>query len=168
MLPSQTLFTGTQAAYRVVCETKLWLFSNGVSMEHSSDLVRQGRAIHETRYKREKKDRVVDSRIGIDFIREGDRIVLHEVKKSAKLEKAHVMQFLCYLRALREKGVEATGRIDYPLARRTREVLLTPEGEAELERAERRIREVLALQQPPQPEKKRYCRACSYFELCWT
>lgn len=48
MLPSASLFTGTQVAYAIICETKLWLFSNGVSMEHTSDLVSQGRAIHES------------------------------------------------------------------------------------------------------------------------
>lgn len=58
MLPSHALFTGTQVAYAVVCETKLWLFSKYLSMEHESDLVAQGRFINETAYKREKKDAI--------------------------------------------------------------------------------------------------------------
>lgn len=33
MLPFPILLTGTQAAYAFIGETKLWLFSNGVSME---------------------------------------------------------------------------------------------------------------------------------------
>ncbi len=153
MLPSQTLFTATQIAYAIICETKLWLFTRGVSMEHTSDLVKQGKAVHEQRYPRERKDVLIDSKLGIDFIRKGERIVLHEVKKSEKLEKAHVMQLLYYLKALRDKGVDAEGVIDYPLTRRRKEVLLTPEAEQELVKAETKLKDILQLPKPPEPQK---------------
>ncbi|MEM7818400.1 MAG: Dna2/Cas4 domain-containing protein [Candidatus Aenigmatarchaeota archaeon] len=26
---------------------------------------------------------------------------------------------------------------------------------------------MVSLPKPPKPEKKKYCRKCSYFELCW-
>jgi CRISPR-associated exonuclease Cas4 len=89
-------FTGTQVNYSLICLTKLWLFSHNVTMESSSDLVAMGQFIHETSYSRERKD-VVIGRIGIDFVKKGDRITVHEVKKSKRFEKAHRYQVYYYI-----------------------------------------------------------------------
>ena len=42
--------TGTHFNYYQVCRRKLWLFANGISMEHTSDLVYEGKLIHEVSY----------------------------------------------------------------------------------------------------------------------
>ncbi|MBU1581030.1 MAG: CRISPR-associated protein Cas4, partial [Bacteroidetes bacterium] len=42
--------TGTHFAYFQICHRKLWLFSNGITMEQHSELVDEGRLIHETSY----------------------------------------------------------------------------------------------------------------------
>lgn len=39
--------TGTHFNYYQVCKRKLWLFANGITMEHTSDLVYEGKLIHE-------------------------------------------------------------------------------------------------------------------------
>ena len=44
------IFTGTQFNYYQVCKRKLWLFSNGITMEHTSDIVFDGKLIHENSY----------------------------------------------------------------------------------------------------------------------
>ena len=42
--------TGTHFNYYQICKRKLWLFANGISMEHTSDLVHEGKLIHEESY----------------------------------------------------------------------------------------------------------------------
>ena len=89
LLSKEMLFSGTQVNYYIICKTKLWLFSHFVTMEHSSDLVSYGKLVHETSYREKKKEIVIDGRIAIDFIQKGDTLILHEVKKAKKMEKAH-------------------------------------------------------------------------------
>jgi len=68
-------------------------------------------------YGEKKKEIIIDDRIAIDFIQKGDTVVLHEVKKGKRMERAHRYQLLYYLYYLNElKGVEnVEGEIDYPL-----------------------------------------------------
>ncbi|MEM5797607.1 MAG: CRISPR-associated protein Cas4 [Candidatus Aenigmatarchaeota archaeon] len=169
MITKEALFTGTQINYYIVCPTKLWLFSHFATMEQISDLVALGQLLQETSFQQAKKDLIIDQRIAVDFIRKGDKLIIHEIKKSSKLEKSHIAQLLYYLYYLKhEKRIEnAEGIINYPLKRKIVEVKLTPEKELELQNIFQKIKEIISLPQPPKPEKKKYCRKCSYFELCW-
>lgn len=158
--------TGVQVNYYFICRTKLWFFSHLATMEHTSDAVALGRLVHEESYRRARKEVALGS-INIDFVKHGDEILLHEVKKSRRMEKAHVYQMLYYLYYLRKHGVKAKGTINYPLLRRTRRVSLSREKELEIEEVIREINELVGEKNPPPPRKKTYCRKCSYFELCW-
>ncbi len=82
------IITGTQIAYYVVCQRKLWLFSKNISMEHTSELVEIGKIIHENSYARKRKEIMFDG-IKIDMI-EAKRGIIHEVKKSKSLEESHI------------------------------------------------------------------------------
>ncbi len=42
--------TGTHFNYYQICHRKLWLFANGINMEHMSDAVYDGKLIHEGSY----------------------------------------------------------------------------------------------------------------------
>lgn len=42
--------SGIHFNYYQVCHRKLWLFANGINMEQTSDLVYDGKLIHETSY----------------------------------------------------------------------------------------------------------------------
>lgn len=42
--------TGTHFNYYHVCHRKLWLFANDINMEHTSDLVFEGKLLHEESY----------------------------------------------------------------------------------------------------------------------
>jgi CRISPR-associated exonuclease Cas4 len=64
-------------------------------------------------------------------------------------------------------GIERKGIINYPKMRRMEEVLLTPEAEREVERAIKRVEEVLGLPKPPEVKKKSYCPKCAYYEFCF-
>ncbi len=162
------LFTGTQISYSLVCSTKLWLFSNNVTMEFSSDLVGMGRFIHETSYSRERKNVIID-RIGIDFVKKGDRITIHEVKKSKKLDEAHRYQVYYYIHYLQAVlGIQdVDGMLDYPEMRKREHLTLTDDIRVDLERILRNIAETIRLPRPPPPVKKTYCKKCAYFEFCW-
>jgi len=158
-------YTGTQVNYYLICKRKLWLFSRGLDMEETSDLVLLGRLLHERGYARRHKE-IQIGRIKVDFVGSGCEI--HEVKRSRKAEDAHLFQLLYYLYYLkRYAGVEGRGCLHYPLLRRTVNVQLTDERIGQVESVLRDIDEILRHENSPKPVKTGYCRRCSYAELCW-
>jgi len=170
LLPQKAIFTGTQVNYFVICPTKLWYFSHFLEREQESDLVALGNILQETSYENARKDILIDSKVAIDFIKKGSKLILHEVKKSSKLEKAHIMQLLYYIYYLKnEKGIKnIEGIINYPKRRKIVKVELTQEKEAELLKIFEKIKQIISLPTPPKPEYKKYCRKCSYFEFCFS
>ncbi|MCL5459918.1 CRISPR-associated protein Cas4, partial [Loigolactobacillus coryniformis] len=84
---------GTHIAYLHTCHRKLWLFANGIQMEHTSDKVGEGKLIAETTFldrARKYTELAIDG-IKIDFY-DAKSKVIHEVKKSDKVEHAHLAQ----------------------------------------------------------------------------
>ncbi len=157
--------TGTEFNYYHICKRKLWLFSHGIQMEQESDNVLLGKLIHEHSYPRQKKEILIDGTIKIDFLDEG---VVHEVKKSDKMEDSHIGQILYYIYCLRQKGVDIRkGVINYPKQRRTTEVEFTDENEREIRETIDRIQEITALNQPPDILNSRICKKCGYEEFCY-
>jgi CRISPR-associated exonuclease Cas4 len=59
------------------------------------------------------------------------------------------------------------GEIDYPKLKQKVEVVLTPEKEAELLEIVQRAEQVMSQEHPPERINKKFCKTCSYFELCW-
>ena len=160
-------YTGTHINYYFICHRKLWLFSRGVQMEQTSDTVLLGKLIDESSYERKEKGIDIDGTIVIDWIDDKNGI-LHEVKKSDAMEEAHRWQVLYYLWYLRQKGVVGLkGEIDYPKLKQKMEVVLIPETEARLTEIMRHIESLIAQEQVPERINKRFCRTCSYYELCW-
>jgi len=157
------IFTGTQANYYFVCKRKLWLFTNQLNQEQTSDTVALGSLLHEISYSRDKKEINIGP-IKIDFVKKKE---VHEIKKSRKIEKAHKWQLLYYLWYLKQRGIYTKGVIHYPLLKQRIEVILTEEEEAEILRILENMHEIVSKQKPPEPVKKPYCRKCSYYELCW-
>ncbi|MCT4595724.1 MAG: CRISPR-associated protein Cas4 [Anaeromicrobium sp.] len=158
--------TGVMVYYYFVCKRKLWLFNNDITMEHSSDLVGMGKLIDETSYKRQKKNILIDESINIDFLK--DWKIIHEVKKSRKIDEASKWQLKYYIWILREKGVQIEkGILDYPLLRKREDVLLSEEDETQLKNIVNEIQEIILLKLPPEREKKGICKKCAYYELCY-
>jgi len=156
--------TGVKVAYYFVCPTKLWLFSHNISMEHESDYVQIGKLIHETSYK--GRDGVNIDEIAIDFIKRGDVIEVHEVKKARSIEEAHKMQLLYYLYYLKKKGIKAVGYIDYPKLRKREYLELNPDYERKIEFVLQDIKRIIEGKMPA-PVFKRICRKCAYAEFCF-
>ena len=159
-------FTGTQINYYFVCKRKLWLFSHNMELEYDSDLVLLGKLLHENRYKRKSFKEVDIERIKIDFIEKSREI--HEVKRSRKIENAHIYQLLYYLYFLKKTAnVEAKGVLNYPLLKKNVTVELTAEREKELENILSNVSDIINQEKPQEPEWKSYCKNCAYRELCW-
>lgn len=137
-------------------------------MEQNSDLVQQGKHINDSTYQRRKKDELIEGKICLDYIKTKDnKIEIHEIKKSKKMQKAHEMQVKYYLYFLKKRNVEAKAILDYPLIRQRKEVILTHEDEQELEGALERIAQIKTSQKPPEPKKIPICSKCAYYDLCW-
>lgn len=164
------MITGTHFNYYLICRRKLWLFATGINMEHSSDLVYEGKILHETSYPRrsEKYQEIELEGIKIDYYDPKNNVV-HEIKKSDKHEEAHEWQVKYYLYVLEQSGIEGvTGLLEYPKLHKTDEVLLTtPDREAIKEIIEN-IGKIIQDEHCPEPLQKSHCKNCSYFDFCWS
>lgn len=162
--------TGTHFNYYLVCHRKLWLFDNNIQMEQTSDLVYEGKLIHENSYPA-RSDRFREIEIGgikIDYYDSRNRIV-HEVKKSDKMEEAHVWQLKYYLYVLEQCGVEApSGILEYPRLRKRTEVWLSEPDRQQIAAMQADIERIVNAGQCPERLPKSRCRNCSYFDFCWS
>ncbi len=162
--------TGTQFNYFMVCHRKLWLFANGINMEHTSDLVYEGKLIHENSYpqRAEKYTEIELDGIKIDYYDAKNKVV-HEVKKSDSHEEAHEWQVKYYIFVLERNGVEGvTGLLEYPKLRETREVILSDRDREEIREFVINIENIVASETCPEKLEQKQCRHCSYFDFCWS
>lgn len=161
--------TPTHINYYYVCQRKLWLFSQGIQMEHTSEAVEEGNLIHQTSYpQRGSKFTELDLGVAkIDFYDQKNRVV-HEIKKSNKVEEAHQWQVKYYLLLLLRAGIkDATGILEYPKLRKLTAVELSQEDIIQLEHDEREIKQLIKTDLVPGRINKNFCKRCSYFDLCW-
>lgn len=163
------IITATHIAYLHTCKRKLWLFSHGIQMEHTSATVAEGKLIGETTYpERAKKytELALDG-IKIDFYDPKEQVV-HEVKKSDKVENAHIAQVKYYLYVLRKNGIEnPSSIIEYPKLRQ-RQIVEWEDGDQEKVKAWVKEAENIASQEECPPLlHSRICRSCSYFDFCY-
>lgn len=161
--------TPTHLNYYHICHRKLWLFAAGVVMEHTSDTVYEGKLIGETTYpQRPAKYTELDLGIAkIDFYDAAHKVV-HEVKKSDKMEEAHIAQVKYYLYLLEQHGIEDTrGLLEYPRLRKTQAVELTEADREAIPQQLADIERIVQQSQCPDRLKKSFCQRCSYFDFCW-
>ena len=159
---------GTQIHYYFICKTKLWLFSHNIRLEDQHENVKLGKHLHETSFKREKEF-LIDNLINVDFIKITDRVEIHEVKKSQKLDLAHEYQLLYYMYYLKnEKDIKnIVGILNYPNTRKKKEISLTDQKEEELFEIINNIKFIID-NSMPKPKKKKICNKCAYFEFCFS
>lgn len=158
--------SGVIIYYYFICHRKLWYFANEINMEQNSELVSIGKILDETTYKRENKSILIDGTINIDFIRDG--AVLHEVKKTKSIEDAGIWQLKYYMFYLEQRGVKnISAKIDYPLIRETKEVVLDDEDKTILSNIEKNVEEIIKMDKPPKVMNEKICKKCAYFDLCY-
>lgn len=162
--------TGTQINYYFLCHRKLWLFSNNIEQEQTFDTVSMGKYISESTYKREDHEILItgeDGDIVLDYYDKKNKII-HEVKKSDKMEEIHIWQLKYYISVLEEKGINGVqGEIDYPKLRQKINVELSDFDRSEMHKIKSEIKNIIELEQPPDVINKPFCKKCSYFDLCY-
>ncbi|MCM8803192.1 MAG: CRISPR-associated protein Cas4 [Candidatus Omnitrophica bacterium] len=165
----ESKITGTQVAYYIVCKRKLWLFSHHIEMESFSDSVLIGKLISEESFKREKfKEISIGDTLKIDFLKVDNEIIVHEVKKSKKLEESHIWQVKYYIYRLKNLGLNCfRGVIHYPKIFKKLNVEYEETDTIKIEQALLKIKEIINQEKPPEVINKPYCRKCAYFELCY-
>lgn len=162
--------TGTQFNYYQICHRKLWLFSNSIQMEHTSDLVYEGKLIHETSYPQRagKYEEIEIGGIKLDYYDARNRVI-HEVKKSDKMEQAHLWQLKYYIYVLQKMGIEGvTGILEYPKMRQREEVLLSTPDIDQIEVMLIEIERIIISEECPEKVKLSICRNCAYHDFCWS
>ena len=161
--------TGTHIAYLHICHRKLWLFANGIQMEHTSDIVAEGKLIAETTYldrSRKYTELAIDG-IKIDFYDAKNRVI-HEVKKSDKIEQAHYAQVKYYMFVLRRNGIDCNEAIlEYPKLKQREFVIWKDEYTQEIKFWEENCLKIVNQNNCPPEKKKKICKSCSYYELCY-
>lgn len=161
--------TGTHFNYYHVCKRKLWLFSNGINMEHTSDLVFEGKLIHENSYS-QRSERYEELEIDgckIDYYDARNKII-HEIKKSDKIESAHEWQVKYYIYILEQNGIEGvSGILEYPTLRQTNKIILSDLDRELIEEIKIDIENIINSDSCPPVIESKICKRCSYYEFCF-
>lgn len=162
-----------------ICHRELWLHANGITMEHTSDVVYEGKLIGEESYpQRAEKNQELEilaeldggirASAKIDFF-DAQKGIVHETKKSDAKERAHVAQVKFYLFLLRKNGIPAHyGIIEYPKLRTTERVELLDDEMSEIENWIKDVSEIIHREVCPPKLSISKCRSCSYFDFCWS
>jgi len=161
--------TGTHFNYYQICKRKLWLFANGINMEHTSDLVYEGKLIHEKSYPQrpERYEELEIEGCKIDFYDARNKVV-HEIKKSDKVETAHEWQVKYYIYVLERNGIEGvSGILEYPDLRHKSYVELTDEDRTGIKTIEKDIESIVTSDACPPVINGKICKNCSYYEFCY-
>ncbi len=152
-----------------VCKRELWLHANEIRFEHTSDIVYDGKLIHEDSYpqRSERYEELEIEGIKIDYYDAKNKVV-HEIKRSDKAETAHEWQVEYYIRVLERNGLEGvTGILEYPGMRHTQQVLLTDPDRKRIEEIEKEVETLIQQDVCPPVIDSKICRNCSYYEFCY-
>ncbi len=169
--------TATHINLYNVCHRELWLHAHEIRMEHTSDIVFEGKLLHETAYpQRAEKGREMEIRVSfgsvtlsakIDFV-DLNRKIIHETKKSDKLEHAHEAQLKFYILVLELSGATGvTGLLEYPSQKKKKTVTLSLKDRESLEKQILQVKTIIEQEKCPDLIKKSFCKTCSYFDFCW-
>lgn len=162
--------TGTHFNYYQVCKRKLWLFANSITMEHTSDLVFEGKLIHEESYPQrpERYEEVEFDGIKVDYYDAKNRII-HEIKKSDKVEAAHEWQVKYYIYIFERNGIEGVrGILEYPTLRKKEDVVLSEVDRDRIREMEKEITGIIESETCPSALHAKICKNCSYYEFCYS
>lgn len=169
---------GTHINYYRLCPRKLWLFANNIQMEQTSDLVADGKVIEEESYqqRRERYSQIevfyelegVSLSGKIDFFDTKNRVI-HETKRSNKVEEAHIWQVKFYLWLMKLNDIEAEkGIIEYPKMRETETVYLTDSDREYLEKTVLEMQNLIHSEHCPPVINAKICKSCSYYDFCYS
>lgn len=161
-----------------VCPREMWLHANGIRMEHTSDTVYDGKLLHETSYP-QRADKHSEIELSatttdgtplsgkIDYYDAKEKII-HETKRSDKVEQAHEWQLKYYIWLFELNGIpDVRGLLEYPTLRQTGQIYLSETDRSYLQDVISRIKALLNSESCPNRINAKICKSCSYYELCY-
>lgn len=163
------IITGTHFNYFQICRRKLWLFANNITFEHTSDVVYEGKLIHEESYpqRSERYEEVEIGGIKVDYYDTKNKVI-HEIKKSNKIERAHEWQLKYYMYVFEEHGIDGvSGILEYPALRKTDKVFLSDVDRDLIRDMMAEIEKTSNSESCPPILKKGICENCSYYDFCY-
>ena len=161
--------TATLINLYIVCPRECWLHANGITMEHNSELVSDGRLLHETAYpqRAERYSEILIDGAKIDFYDPKNKVI-HEIKRSNKMETAHEWQLKYYIYVLLQKGVDGViGILEYPTLRETKKIILEESDKIYLQQIIHNIQLLIKTPQCPPLLHSKICKTCSYQDFCY-
>jgi CRISPR-associated exonuclease Cas4 len=164
-----THITATHINLYHVCHRQLWLHANEIRMEHTSDVVADGKLLGETSYpqRNEKWTELALDGIKIDFY-DAKAGVVHEVKKSDKHKDSALAQVKYYLWVLERNGIKAShGLLEFPTQRETLRVELGEADRKQIPIWEEEIRKIVESEVCPPVINKPLCKQCSFHAFCY-
>ena len=160
-----------------VCQRECWLHSNGVTMEHTSATVADGKLLHETSYpQRSNRHSEIELKANygnfllsgkIDFYDAIEKVI-HETKRSNKVEIAHEWQVKYYIWLLELNGIQGVSAIlEYPTQRHKFAIVLNDADRVQLINIIKDIAKLKDSDYCPAKINSKICNSCSYYELCY-
>jgi len=138
-------------------------------MEQTSDLVYDGKLIHENSYpqRSERYEEVEIDGIKIDYYDARNKVI-HEIKRSDKVESAHEWQVKYYIYVLEQNGIDGvTGILEYPELKKTTKVYLTDADRQKIKEIEEKIAQLISSDDCPPVINAKICKSCSYYDFCY-
>lgn len=130
----------------------------------------KGKLIHEDSYpqRSSKYEEIELDGIKVDFYDAKNKII-HEIKKSNKVEVAHEWQLKYYLYVFVQNGITGVkGILEYPTLRKTQEVILSDIDRQAITEMKLDISKIIMDEKCPPLQKKSICKSCSYYEFCYS
>jgi len=162
---------GVYIDYYFHCKRQLWLYAKNIRMEHTSEDVEIGKFISENTYDRKIHEIYLsdcDNNEGVIDFMDKKRKIIHEVKKSKKMEDLHIWQIKYYIYLLENLGVNGIkGEIDYPKIKKIIKVEFSDKDKNDIQSIINEINRILKMQLPPPIINEPYCKRCSYYEFCY-
>lgn len=159
---------GTLIWYYHMCKREVWLMAHQLTPDQQDKNIAIGRFIHENSYKRAKKE-ITFGNVKFDIMKKGKTgLIVAEVKKSSKYERASKMQLAYYLLQLDRIGIKAKGEYRVPSEKKKEIILLDDQLIDKLEKLEKEILKIIYSKLPPKPKKIKLCGKCGYNEFCWS
>ncbi len=105
--------------------------------------------------------------IKVDFF-DANKKIIHEIKKSNKIDVAHEWQLKYYIYIFEKAGIDGvSGILEYPKLRETKDVFLSDIDRERLVEIEYEIDNLISNEGCPAKLESGICKSCSYYEFCY-
>lgn len=159
---------GTLVNYYFHCKRQCYLHGNRLNLEDNSEMVKVGKAIHESKALENKNSEILIDNIKLDRLTSE---YLTEIKKSDADIEASKWQLIFYLKILKSKGIIRKGKLEFIEKNKTDKKVfyfnLDEETEMELDKHIKNIENMLKSDDVPGVLNKPKCKKCAYYEYCY-